>query len=261
MAAARRRALLRAIRPVRRLVAAGRSEATDRQLARALAFVAGAVNAGGLLTVGQYTAHMSGVISSLAEHAVLGAWVLVGAGVAALFSFTAGAAASAMLINWARRHRGSSQYALPLLLEAALLALFGTAGLMLEGDPRFMAAAVPLLCLIMGLQNATITKVSGARMRTTHMTGVVTDIGIELGKLTYRNRGSAKAGYRVMADRAKLRLLASLLGVFLLGGVVGALGFTAFGFAAALPLAALLALLGSTPAVEAALVRKFRPPF
>ena len=35
----------------------------------------------------------------------------------------------------------------------------------------------------MGLQNAIMTKISKAEIRTTHMTGVVTDIGIELGRL------------------------------------------------------------------------------
>ena len=36
-----------------------------------------------------------------------------------------------------------------------------------------------------GLQNALITKLSRAEIRTTHITGIVTDIGIELGKLLY----------------------------------------------------------------------------
>jgi uncharacterized membrane protein YoaK (UPF0700 family) len=40
-----------------------------------------------------------------------------------------------------------------------------------------------MLCFIMGLQNATVTKISGARIRTTHVTGMITDVGIELGKL------------------------------------------------------------------------------
>jgi len=38
-----------------------------------------------------------------------------------------------------------------------------------------------LLCFIMGLQNAVITKISHAEIRTTHVTGLVTDVGIELG--------------------------------------------------------------------------------
>ena len=65
-----------------------------------------------------------------------------------------------------------------------------------------------MLCFIMGLQNATVTKISGARIRTTHVTGMVTDVGIELGKLVYWNRDPIRSEtLRVRADRPKLRLL------------------------------------------------------
>jgi uncharacterized membrane protein YoaK (UPF0700 family) len=69
-----------------------------------------------------------------------------------------------------------------------------------------------MLCFIMGLQNATVTKISGARIRTTHVTGIVTNMGIELGKLLYWNRGPARSQMLpVRADRPKLRLLGLLL--------------------------------------------------
>ncbi|WP_157986091.1 YoaK family protein, partial [Teichococcus vastitatis] len=138
------------------------------------------------------------------------------------------------------------------------LAVFGVAGVVLASNPHFVTVAAPLLCFVMGLQNATITKVSSARMRTTHMTGLINDIGIELGKLAYRNSRKPGVTRQVMADRAKLWLLGSLLGAFFLGGVLGTVGFNSFGFAAALPLAGFLDLLGTTPAMEAALVRRAR---
>ena len=244
--------ILQAVGPLHDAVSPERSEATDRLLALVLTFVAGAVNAGAIVAVGQYTSHMSGIVSALADNLALGAWLLVGGGLGALIAFTAGAATSAWLINWARRHRGGVQYALPLLLEAALLAGFGLAGLALHGSGGFGVMAVPLLCFIMGLQNATITKVSGARMRTTHVTGIVTDIGIELGKLFYWNRDPALPGRTVLADRAKLRLLLALLTAFFLGGVTGAFGFAMAGYAATLPLALILVLFGSAPAMPRA---------
>ena len=105
---------------------------------------------------------------------------------------------------------------------------------------------VPLLCFLMGLQNATITKISGARIRTTHVTGIVTDIGIELGKLCYWNIRVTEANApHVRADRAKLRLLSSFLGCFFVGGVLGAVGFSHIGLIAFLPLSVLLLLLAS----------------
>jgi uncharacterized membrane protein YoaK (UPF0700 family) len=120
-------------------------------------------------------------------------------------------------------------------------------GMTREHVPFFLFVAVPLLCFIMGLQNAIITKISRARMCMTHMTGVVTDIGIELGKLFYWNRTRGPAYGRVLADREKLRLLVSLLGAFFVGSVIGALGFNHIGFITTVPLAILLLLLAGVP--------------
>ncbi|WP_425523170.1 YoaK family protein [Microvirga splendida] len=209
-----------------------------------LAFVAGAANAGGFLVVGQYTSHMSGIFSALADNLVLGASALVVAGLSGLVSFVAGAACSAILINWGRRRSRRDLYARPLLLEAALLLGFGLLGGLAHGASGFNPLAVLMLCFIMGLQNATVTKISGARIRTTHVTGMVTDVGIELGKLIYWSRDPIRSDIlRVRADRPKLRLLGLLLGSFFAGGVFGAFGFERWGFATCLPLGLLLLLL------------------
>lgn len=232
---------------LRDVIGSERSDHADAQLGLMLCFVAGAVNAGGFLAVGQYTSHMSGMISAMADNLALGGVGLVLGGTGAFLSFVFGAACSAALINWGRRHHAGGQFAFPLLVEAVLLLAFGLIGSVRAHVPFFLFVAVPLLCFIMGLQNAIITKISRARMRTTHMTGVVTDIGIELGKLFYWNRTIGPASGRVLADRAKLRLLGSLLGSFFVGGVVGALGFNHIGFVTTVPLAMLLLLLAGIP--------------
>lgn len=45
----------------RRLIGSERSDTANRHLGFALAFVAGAINAGGFLAVQQYTSHMTGI--------------------------------------------------------------------------------------------------------------------------------------------------------------------------------------------------------
>lgn len=235
----------RYIGSARSIMGSERTGAADAQLGLALTFIAGAINAGGFLAVGHYTSHMSGIFSAMADNAALGTFGLVLFGLSAFVPFVMGAACSAMMINWGRRHDFASHHALPLLLEAGLLFGFGVLGWLAYPSPAFTSVSVPLLCFIMGLQNATVTKISGARMRTTHVTGMVTDIGIELGKLFYWNRD--KSAPRVLADRAKLRLLASLLFSFFTGGVTGAIGFNQLGFLFSLPFAALLLLLAGPP--------------
>ncbi|MGN6314847.1 YoaK family protein [Trinickia sp.] len=235
---------------LRGFTAPERTDEANRRLGRSLAFVAGAANAGGFLAVGQYTSHMSGVVSSMADNFALGEIGLASAGLASLVSFLCGAATSAVMINWGRRHALRSLYAMPLMLEAVLLLIFGFLGSNLEGHRvLFVPATVALLCFVMGLQNAMITKISKAEIRTTHVTGLVTDIGIELGKLVYWNR-TRRREHPVRADRQRLALLASLLAAFFCGGLAGALGFKHMGFVSTVPLATLLVALAAVPLMD-----------
>jgi uncharacterized membrane protein YoaK (UPF0700 family) len=235
----------------RRLTGKDRSRVANRQLGWALAFVAGATNAGAFLAVQQYTSHMTGMVSSMADHLVLGDLRLAAGALGGVVSFLMGAATSAVLVNYARRRQLKSQFALPLLLEAALLLAFGIIGARLATiHGLFVPATVMLLCFTMGLQNAVITKVSRSEIRTTHITGVVTDIGIELGKLMYWNRMQGDPALQVDADRDRLLVLSLLVLAFALGGVLGALGFQRMGYSTTVPLAMLLVLMSIVPAAD-----------
>ncbi|MBA4255712.1 MAG: DUF1275 domain-containing protein [Polaromonas sp.] len=235
--------------PIRGFTSLQRTPQTDLKLGTVLAFVAGAANAGGLLAVGQYTSHMTGIVSAVADHLVLGEMTLALAGVGALLSFVLGAMTTAWLVNWGLRRHLRSAYGLPLLVEASALLLFGLAGAALAGlTPLFVPLTVVLLCFIMGLQNAVITKISHAVIRTTHVTGLITDLGIELGKLLYLNHRTDRQPVR--ANRARLRVHGQLIGGFFAGALAGALGFKHLGYISTVPLAALLLLLVLRPALD-----------
>ncbi|HQX58585.1 MAG TPA: YoaK family protein, partial [Burkholderiaceae bacterium] len=201
----------------RRLTGRNRTDPYNRILGVTLAFVAGAINAGGFLAVQQYTSHMTGIVSAMADNLALGQLAMVLAGLGALLSFMLGAACSAIMVNFARRHNMHSEFAMPLLLEALLLLIFGLMGARLMGvDGLFVPVTVMLLCFMMGLQNAVISKLSNAEIRTTHVTGLVTDIGIELGKLMYWNRQLKPVGPSVLANRQRLGILTLLVAAFFL---------------------------------------------
>ncbi|MDB5936255.1 MAG: hypothetical protein JWQ01_3599 [Massilia sp.] len=194
---------------------------------------------------------MTGIVSSMADNAALGTFDAVLAGLGALLSFISGAGCSAILVNFARQRNMQSEFALPLMVEAILLLCFGLIGARLTNiGGLFVSLTVLLLAFIMGLQNAVITKLSNAEIRTTHVTGMVTDIGIELGKLIYRNDKKHLGPLRVTANRSKLRLLCTLVGFFFVGGVTGALGFHHLGYFATVPLALVLVALASVPVVD-----------
>ncbi|RZI92827.1 MAG: DUF1275 domain-containing protein [Variovorax sp.] len=240
------------MRRLRVLTGRHRAPSIDRLLGLLLAFVAGAVNAGGFLVVHMYTSHMTGFVSMLADNVVLGNTALVLGALGALVGFTSGAAATAVIVNWSRQRGLHAGYALPLLLEAALLLLFGLVGATTLNRPTPFAVpfTVLLLAFLMGLQNALVSKVSSSQIRTTHMTGVITDLGIELGKLFYWNRSGTPTHAHIRANRAKLGLLTLLLAMFLSGGIVGALGFKFVGFVWVVPLAVLLFAVSLPPVLR-----------
>lgn len=236
---------------IRQLTARKRSRADNVRLGAGLAFVAGATNAGAYLAVGQYTSHMTGVVSAMSDALALRNWSIAAMSASALMAFLGGAATTALLVNAGRRRGLSSAFALPLLLEAVLLLLFGAFGArLMTSDTFIVPGTVALLCFTMGLQNAVITKISRAEIRTTHVTGLVTDFGIELGKMLYPNRARADARPPVRADWVRLKVITPLLVAFFAGGLLGAVAFQRFGYVATVPLAALLGVLSIVPALD-----------
>ncbi len=237
------------MRRLRFLTNRHRAPSTNLALGLLLAFNAGAINAGGFLVLHMYTSHMTGFASQLADGMVLGNATLLLNALGAILAFMSGAAVCAMLVNWSRQHRLHGVYALPLLLEAMLIFPFGLMGAitMTWVTPFAVPLTVLLLSFTMGLQNAVASKTSGGSIRTTHMTGNITDVGIELGKMLYWRRRAGTAPAPVRHDRGRLRRSGGLVFMFVLGGAAGALGFKYVGFVCVVPFAALLLTLSIPP--------------
>ena len=230
---------------IRNLTGKNRSRRADIQLGILLAFVAGAVNAGGFLAVGRYTSHMTGIVSSIADYLALNKFNAALGSLGLLFSFISGAVVSTLIIRWGKKRNRQSQYALALMLEAALLLAFGISVVDAILPSIYQTAA--LLCFIMGLQNAIITKISNAEIRTTHVTGLATDMGIELGRYLTSFRDKT---YNPIVQHYKMKLHSGLLCSFLVGAVMGAISFKHFGFLTTIPLALLLIIAASVPIMD-----------
>lgn len=212
-----------------------RSNNGDFRLGCILAAIAGAANAGGFFALGHYTSHMTGYMSMLADSIATLNLAIAALSILAISSFIAGAATSTTLINWSRLHHRRQQYALPLAIQGLLMLCFAWGGIF--SSTAGLTFSLACLSFIMGMQNATITKISDARIRTTHVTGLVTDIGIELGRAFFAWLRPLSG---VRPDLPKLRILMALPLAFLAGGVIGAVGFSRLGFVFSAPLALIL---------------------
>lgn len=225
----------------------------NKSLGRSLAFIAGAINAGGFLVVHQYTSHMTGILSLLVDNIALYEWASALAMLGYILCFISGAVTTTMLILWAKHRHLHCRYALPLAIEAMLLVLFGVLGdHYMQHSSVTLSYLIALLCYLMGVQNAVITKISNTSIRTTHVTGIVTDIGIELGRICY-GINNVESG----RNKEKMSLHLSIFCMFLMGGVIGAYGFKYGGFLAVIPLAAYLLYMAFFPIQRDVSIRKY----
>jgi uncharacterized membrane protein YoaK (UPF0700 family) len=211
-----------------------RTDGIDERLAWSFAAIAGALNAAGFYAFGTYSANMTGNVSSLADHLGLGDARLALFGLAIVVAFVGGAMAATLLIDVGRSRRLPGVYAVGILGEAALLLTLACAAPVLPGEWRGPVLALGL-SVVLGLQNATVTQITGARVRTTHVTGMVTDIGIGLAQVLRRHP---------QADPSKLRLHLVTVCAFLGGGILGVAAFQLIGTTLLVVAATLLAALG-----------------
>ena len=210
---------------------AARGDLQNSRLAWSLAGIAGALNTAGFSAAGLYTSNMTGNASSAADHLALAETGVAFGYLALLGMFVSGAALSSLLINAGRRRGMAAIYALSILAEAALLTGLACADLLVTGTARETLLAYGL-SFLMGLQNAVVTRISDARVRTTHITGMATDIGIELGNLAdlaWHRAPASGDGSPSGYDAAKLRLHGFTVVAFVGGGVFGVMAYRNLG--------------------------------
>jgi uncharacterized membrane protein YoaK (UPF0700 family) len=193
-----------------------------------LSLTAGVINAVGFLGAHhQALSHMTGTVSVLGLELGRANYPVALQALAILGAFFAGCLLSGIIISQGRLRLGR-RYGVALSLESA--ALFGSVLLLRRGAN----AGDYLAALACGLQNAMVSSYSGSTMRTTHMTGMVTDLGIACGHFL---RGA-------VVDWFRFRLYGVLLLGFFAGGVAGSLSFSHFGYDTLLLPAALSGLSG-----------------
>ena len=212
---------------------ARRSDRDNRILAGYLAFFGGFVNSAGFILIGLFTSHVTGSVGRFANDVVSRQADAAAAALTLIGAFFVGAFLVTMIIESAFFGRTPRAYGVALATEALLLVAFALASkLTRQAHPRLKDAEAAILCAAMGMQNALVTRLSGAVVRTTHLTGVVTDIGIEMARWFRWWRGALSSRLHVTlsfgknpAERpagVKLALLVTIAVAFALGAVAGA---------------------------------------
>jgi len=202
-----------------------RTHKHDVKLAFLLSLTAGFVNATGFLGFAVLTTNVTGHAALFAERIALQDWK--NARVIALWMsmFLAGAFVSSLIVS----HIGKNQrysYVIPLLMEIVILAAIAATGHEYNGSLVAKEIFAGSLLFAMGLQNALVSLVSGSVVRTTHLTGTFTDLGIELAQFLQRNVENRRA----LISRIKLRLV--IITCFMGGALGGAFAYHYYSFPA-----------------------------
>jgi len=200
-----------------------RSQNLDRRLAYILAGVAGSLNAAAFHAVGFFSANMTGSVSTLSSLIAMGQWWHGTGYLVIVLTFIGGAAVSSLTIDLGLRRDIVTIYAWVVLAEAMMLV-----ALVLIRLGMSQGHGIPFLIFglsfLMGLQNAIVTHISQARVRTTHVSGMATDLGIGLARLIVMPKGGMADEERSIV-LAKLRLHSGTIACFMVGGILGVLAW------------------------------------
>lgn len=211
-----------------------RTPRTDLMLASSLAFIAGGVNSAGFMAFRYFSANMTGNVAMASEFLAIGGVQAALAFLTVVGMFILGAFLASTLIEVGKQRGRNNIYALTLVLEAGVLILVGVSAGFSPVPPNALLM-VGMLSLTMGIQNAASTRISASRVRTTHISGIATDLGVGLAALLGKGSGTEKT-----AVRLRLKLYLATIASFAIGGMLGVIGLQHFGGASfavfALPL-------------------------
>ncbi|MGN6567477.1 MAG: YoaK family protein [Flavipsychrobacter sp.] len=195
------------------------------RLAVLLCLNAGFINAAGFMVFMVLTTNVTGHAALLAVNLAEGKLRAARMVALWLFLFLSGAFSSSLFISKHGRDKASA-YTIPILFIILVLLFVATAGGSYDHSLKQTEYFAGSLLFSMGVQNAMVSIVSGSVVRTTHLTGMFTDLGVDLSAAVLSLRNINK----VLKRRILLRL--TIIVFFLLGGIAGGLVFQRWSFIA-----------------------------
>lgn len=185
------------------------------QLGVLTAFAAGMVNVASVAIFFSFTSNVTGHFAILAEEIAKQNWyqaAVVLAWVAAFF--IGGFITNLIVIHWGERNRHLS-HAIPLVLQIICLMSVGFYGQYFYQETLLETEwLISFLLFAMGIQNSLTASISNFAVKTTHLTGLTTDLSILLSMFT-------KKEYRENEElKGRARLLLAVVTSFMLGGIL-----------------------------------------
>ncbi len=191
------------------------------RIASLLSFVAGIVNVSGFFAVQRLTTNVTGHFAFFVDEVFKLHFLEGFVYFLYIFFFFFGSFVSSLLIEIILRKDDNYIYIVPASIECLVLFVIGFWGKdLISENPNIIAFS---LLFAMGLQNSLVTKISSATVRTTHLTGLFTDLGIELSQLFFYKEKEQK---HKLLSSIKLRF--TIISFFFIGGIAGGILYARF---------------------------------
>ena len=193
------------------------------RLATMLSFVAGIVNVTGVLALKTLTTNVTGHFAYFAEEVLKKEYTAAITFLIFTVSFFFGAFTSNFLAELVSKKHPQLSHVIPISLEILVLVGVGLFGLQVGISSIDTKMMVYTLLFAMGIQNSLVTKISQSTVRTTHLTGLFTDLGIELSQLFFYKKPE-----EVKRLKTNIYLRFSIITFFFLGCFLGGFAYYYF---------------------------------
>lgn len=198
-----------------------------------MALQAGAINTGGFVVCKRFVSHVTGFATLFGVDFANLNFSLAFSMISVPLFFLAGVMFSAYFVDKRVAEHKSPQYTFLIVSIATLMFISAIGGeLGWFGPLNIPADAVPnypliaILCLACGIQNASITSASSAIIRTTHLTGNTTDLGLGLVKIFAHKHHAEIKNQEIRSTIIRI----GIIGFFILGSTLSAFLFLKIGF-------------------------------
>ncbi|MBB5395877.1 YoaK family protein [Mucilaginibacter sp. AK015] len=195
-------------------------------LASSTAAVAGITNVVGMVAFLAFTSNITGHVANLARHIVEQNFAQIIIFLVWLFMFFAGAFVSSFIIRSYEERSYYRAHSAPVIIEIIILLFVAIYGHnFYEETQTEREIVIAAILFSMGLQNSMVSIVSGGLIKSTHLTGLFTDLGGDISDW-YHPRSTKAEG-----TKNKIYIRLTVLGFYFLGGIIGGYFFNLYEFA------------------------------
>jgi uncharacterized membrane protein YoaK (UPF0700 family) len=194
-------------------------------LASSTAFVSGVTNVAGVIAFLAFTTNMTGHFANLARNVIEQNFPQVIIFLIWLFLFFAGAFTANFLVRW-REHKSAYRANMaPIVLEIIILLFVAYYGSNHYTESLLEKQVITsALIFAMGLQNGLVSNISGGLIKTSHLTGLFTDLGADFAEWLYPN------SQKPVAVKNRMYIRFTILGFYFLGALAGGYFFDKYNF-------------------------------